>query len=528
MSDDRYKWRVLGVVVFGVFMVVLDTTVVNVAFPTMREQFHASLALSQWIVSLYVLSLGIVTPIAGYLSDRFGIKRTYLAGLALFALGSLGSGLSPSLITLLITRAIQGIGGGVALPLGTAMLFGAFPPEEQGLALGLYGVALLVAPALGPILGGYLVDRDLWRWIFFINVPVGAIGVGLGIFLLREHKQKKKPKADPWGVLTSIVGFGSLLYAASIGADVGWSSRPVQIAAVLGVVGLAAFIFVELKVAEDPLLDFDLFKRGVFLNASLVGWVTVMALFGAEFLMPIYLQMVRGRTAFQTGLILLPLAATAAITTPIVGRIYDRIGPRALVVLGFSVLAVNTWQLSQLTGTTGIRWILFLMALRGFALGNTVQSTFATALGTVAKERVSRGSSLINSTRFVVQSIAVAIFASIVATSQSSATRQQQAQLQQMPSDATRGVGLCEVTKSSTAVSDSTGASKQKLSGIGSPQSRACTETMHGFESAYRITFWFALLALALALFLPGWPFGWEGRKGLQEGAGSPQHDAAA
>jgi DHA2 family multidrug resistance protein len=489
---------------------VLDTTVVNVAFPTMRQQFHASLALSQWIVSLYVLSLGIVTPIAGYLSDRFGTKRMYLTGLALFALGSLGSGLSPSLISLLATRALQGVGGGIALPLGTAMLFNVFPAEEQGLALGLYGVALLVAPALGPILGGYLVDRDLWRWIFFINVPVGALGVGLGVFLLREMKPERKPKADPWGLFTSIVGFGSLLYAASIGSDAGWSSRPLQIAGALGIVGLAAFVFVELKVAEDPLLDFDLFRRGVFVNATLVGWVTVMALFGAEFLMPIYLQMVRGRTAFQTGFILLPLAATAGVTTPIAGRLYDRIGPRALVTIGFTVLCVNTWQLSELTGTTSIGWIVFLMAMRGFALGNTVQSTYATALGTVAKERVSRGSSLINSTRFVVQSIAVAIFASIVASAQSPATRQQQARFQQMPSDATRGIGLCEAAKPTQSPSTKT------VSGIGSPRSRACVETMHGFERAYRITFWFALLALLLAVFLPGWPFGWEGRKALQ------------
>jgi EmrB/QacA subfamily drug resistance transporter len=516
MPVDRYKWRVLAVVVFGIFMVVLDTTVVNVAFPTMREQFHASLALSQWIVSLYVLALGIVTPIAGYLSDRFGTKRTYLAGLALFALGSLGSGLSPSLIALLCTRALQGVGGGIALPLGTAMLFNAFPPEEQGLALGLYGVALLVAPALGPILGGYLVDRELWRWIFFINVPVGVAGVVLGVFLLREKKPDREPKSDPWGLLTSIIGFGSLLYAASIGADAGWSSRPLQIAGALGILGLAAFIYIELAVAEDPLLDFALFKRGVFVNATLVGWVTVMALFGAEFLMPIYLQMVRGRTAFQTGLILLPLALAAAITTPIAGRIYDRIGPRALVVLGFSVLCVNTWQLSKLTATTGVGWILFLMAMRGFALGNTVQSTYATALGTVAKERVSRGSSLINSTRFVVQSIAVAIFASIVASSQSPATRQQQQRMQRLPAAATRGIGVCEITSAAPTAS-SGGDGARAPSGVGSPSSRACMETMRGFESAYRLTFWFALLALALALFLPGWPFGWAGRRALQD-----------
>ncbi|HVX41003.1 MAG TPA: DHA2 family efflux MFS transporter permease subunit [Gemmatimonadaceae bacterium] len=510
-QPDGYKWRVLGVVVFGIFMVILDTTVVNVAFPTMRDQFHASLGASQWIVSLYVLALGITTPLAGYLSDRFGMKRMYLTGLALFVVGSLGSGIAPALPLLIATRALQGIGGGVAMPLGTAMLFAAFPPEEQGYALGLYGIALLVAPALGPILGGYLVDHGLWRWIFFINVPVGVLGVVLGTRLLRELRPDRDVRLDPWGLATSIVGFGGLLYAAGIAADAGWTAPPVLAGFAVGGVGLLAFFVVEAKVARDPLLDLHLFSNIIFLNATLVGWVTVMALFGAEFLMPIYLQMVRGRTAFHTGLILLPLAVTAGIVTPIAGRLYDRVGPRPLVVVGFSVLAVNTWQLSRLTGTTSITWVAMLMAMRGFAFGNTVQSTYATALGTVERMRVARGSSLINSTRFAVQAIAVAVLATIVASAQSPATRAMQQRVEQAPAAARAGIGICEST---------TAAGAAALVRAGAAMRSACHETMRGFESAYRVTFWFSLLALALAAFLPGWPFGWAGRKALQHASG--------
>ena len=462
-DDSRYKWHVLGVVVFGIFMVVLDTTVVNVAFPTMREQFHASLGESQWIVSLYVLALGITMPITGYLADRFGMKRMYLGGLGLFAAGSLGSGLAPGLAALVTTRAAQGVGGGIALPLGTAMLFAAFPPAEQGFALGLYGVALLAAPALGPILGGFLVDRGLWRWIFFINVPVGIAGVALGAWLLRERRVERETRADPLGLVTSVVGFGAMLYAAAVADQAGWTGGRVIVAFAVGVAGLASFAVIEMRAARDPLLDLRLFRNWTFLNASLVGWVTVMALFGAEFLLPIYLQMLRGRTALQTGLILLPLAVAAGITTPIAGRLYDRIGPRALVTFGFFVLAVNTWQLSKLTATTSISWILVLMAMRGLALGSTVQSTYATALGTVERDRVARGSSLINSMRFVVQSIAVAVLATIVAGHRSNQVR--------------------------------------------------------GFEAAYRLTFWFSLLALALGALLPGWPGGWGGREALAKNA---------
>jgi DHA2 family multidrug resistance protein len=501
---DNYKWRVLGVVVFGIFMVILDTTVVNVAFPTMRDQFHASLAASQWIVSLYMLALGITTPMAGLLSDRFGMKRMYLAGLALFVVGSLGSGLAPSLSVLVATRAVQGVGGGIALPLGTAMLFAAFPPSEQGFALGLYGVALLLAPALGPLLGGYLVDQNLWRWIFFINIPIGIIGVALGSFLLRESTRETDTGVDVAGIVTSVIGYGAMLYAASVASNIGWASIGVVAPFVVGAVGLALLVTIELRRRRDPLLDFHLFGNWTFLNASLVGWVTVMALFGAEFLMPIYLQMLRGRTAFSTGLILLPLAITAGITTPIAGRLYDKIGPRPLVVFGFVVLCVNTWQLSELTGTTSIAWVLFLMALRGLALGSTVQSTYATALGTVARQRVARGSSLINSTRFVVQSIAIAVFATVVAGSLSPASRATDARLEAQPLAAQKGHGLCESTEGGRITATS-----------GAALERACIENMRGFEQAYRLTFWFALLALSLGALLPGWPFGWAGRAAL-------------
>jgi len=505
-DDPHYKWKVLGVVVFGIFMVILDTTVVNVALPTMRDEFHTSYGTAQWIVSLYMLSLGIVTPLAGYLSDRFGMKRMYVTGLALFVVGSLGSGLSPSMTFLIAARAVQGAGGGIALPLGTAMLFAAFPPREQGFALGLYGVALLVAPALGPVLGGLLVDHGLWRWIYFINLPIGLTGITLGILLLRERKPGERVRADRYGLATSIVGFGAMLYAASMASTEGWTSAPVLIAFAIGIVGLTVFVLVELVVAEQPLLEFRLFRNWTFLNATLVGWVTVMALFGAEFLMPIYLQMVRGRTAFDTGLILLPLAITAGITTPIAGWLYDRIGPRSIVVVGFAILCLNTWQLSVLTGTTSIEWVVFLMALRGLAFGSTVQSTFATALGTVDRQRVARGSSLINSTRFVVQSIAVAVFATIISTGLSPAARALEARMESQPSAAAKGVGICESTRSGGArVAAPTGES-----------TRACVEQMGGFERAYRVTFWFSLLALALAALLPGWPFRWGGRAELQ------------
>ena len=351
-GDDNYKWKVLSTVIFGLFMVILDTTVVNVAFQTLREQFGGNLGATQWIISIYVLALGISTPLAGWLAQRFGVKKIYLGGLGLFVTGSLLCGISPNLQLLIAARALQGIGGGMALPLGTALLFQAFPPREQGMALGLFGVAVLVAPAVGPILGGWLVDQQLWRVIFFINPPIGLVGILLGIRFLRERTSDNKPPLDVLGIVTEVIGFGAILYAASTASYRGWTSPEVITWFAIGVAGLIGFAIVELYVAKSPLLDLRLFGKRVFLNASLLGYVSTIALFGAEFLMPLYLQALRGLTALQTGLILLPMAVTGGIMVTIAGRLYDKVGPRPLMAVGFGILMINTWQLSQLRADT--------------------------------------------------------------------------------------------------------------------------------------------------------------------------------
>jgi DHA2 family multidrug resistance protein len=513
-----YKWKVLATVIFGLFMVILDTTVVNVAFPSLRQDFGASLADAQWIISVYVLALGISTPLAGFLADRFGIKRIYLGGLATFVVGSLLCGLAPNLWLLVAARALQGMGGGVMMPLGIALLLRTFPAAEQGLALGVFGIAALVAPALGPIMGGWLVDQNLWRMIFFINPPIGTIGVLLGSRLLREHKSERKPAFDLLGLVTEVIGFGAVLYAASIAADQGWTSGHVLLWFGIGAVGLVLFALVELFVAKEPLLDLRLFRKRTFLNANLLGYVSVIALFGAEFLMPVYLQALRGRTAFETGIILLPMAITGGLATPLAGRLYDRVGPRPLVGVGFSILLINTWQLSLLQGDTPIGWIVFLLALRGIALGLTVQTTLVTALSVVPLRDLARGSSLTNATRQVVQSIGVALLATVLASTVSPQAAQLQSQFVS-GSGATNGShvpGLCDATTGAgiaAGYNSSGGVPVYLPPDLGVMLQEACRENVAGFERAYRITFYAAFVALALGLMLPGWPLKWAGRR---------------
>jgi EmrB/QacA subfamily drug resistance transporter len=536
-QDPNYKWKVLSTVVFGIFMVILDTTVVNVAFQTIRQEFGGNINESQWVISIYVLALGITTPLAGFLADRFGAKKIYLGGLGLFAVGSLLCGISPSLGLLIAARALQGMGGGIAMPLGTALLLQAFPPREHGTALGLFGIAALIAPAVGPILGGWLVDLHLWRMIFFINPPIGLIGVVLGFYFLRQTKREVPPGFDTIGVVSEIIGFGSILYAASIAADQGWAASETLIFFGIGVAGLLVFGYIELKRAKSPLLDLRLFKNRIFLNATVLGYVSTVALFGAEFLMPVYLQMLRGNNALQTGWILLPMAIAAGICVTLSGKIYDKIGPRPLLVVGFGLLMVNTWQLSQIEADTPINWIIFLLILRGLALGLTVQTTLVTALSVVPPRDLARGSSLTNATRFVVQSIGVAILATVLASTLSPEVKAVQNQF--LEQRATAGMAAAP------GAADPPAASSQEFAGLCAnskgPESfggvkvasltipsaarstnlpyssiidQACQENIAGFERAYLVTFYAAGVALLLAAFLPGWPGKWVGRQG--------------
>jgi EmrB/QacA subfamily drug resistance transporter len=541
-------------------MIILDTTVVNVAFQAIREEFGGDISHSQWVISIYVLALGISTPLSGFLADRFGGKKIYLGGLGLFALGSLACGLSPNLNFLIVARAVQGIGGGLAMPLGTALLLQAFPPKEQGMALGLFGIAALVAPALGPILGGWLVDQNIWRVIFFINPPIGLIGVLLGMRFLREKARPVRPLLDIGGILTEIIGFGAILYAASIAADNGWSA-PVTLAwFAVGAIGLILFVVIELFIAKEPLLDLRLFGNLTFLSASILGYITTVALFGAEFLMPIYLQALRGRTALQTGLVLLPMALAGGIFVTISGRIYDRIGPRPLMISGFLLLMVNTWQLAQIQPNTSITWITLLLVLRGLALGLTVQTAFVAALSVVPYAELARGSSLTNATRLVVQSIGVAVLATILASAISPEVRKLQTTSTSNPAPVSPGrsvgpgsvaqsykpdtgnkeapnaaaisvVGLCEITSISQDIpirravgsailaanisntpQPQTGTNPHTAGPSSTLRARACAENITGFERAYRFTFFASALALIFGLLLPGWPGKWTGR----------------
>ena len=422
---------------------------------------------------------------------------------------------------------MQGFGGGIAQPLGPAQLYRAFPPKEQGVAFGFLGISLVVAPALGPILGGWLVGLGLWRLIFFVNVPIGILGIFLGSRFLLDHHVEKRPVFDPLGLITAVIGFGAVLLAASEAGNYGWTGTFTLLALGIGFLFLIVHTIVELYVVKEPMTTLRLFKNPVYLNASLVGYIATVALFGAEFLMPVYLQTFRGRTALDAGLILLGLAFTSAFATPLAGKLFDKVGPRIIMVTGFIILCINTWQLSHLHATTSISYIIFLLALRGLAVGLTLQTSFVTALSSVSLNLLPRGSSLLNSTRFVVQAIAVAAMAGILVAFLSPDIKAQQDQLQNSTAALTTRFGICEtpgvaaqdnLPPGTTALLASLPAQQVQpaKTKIAAELQAACSQSMRGFDAAYKITFFASIFAVIMAAFLPGWPGKWGGRSSIQ------------
>jgi len=414
-----YKWIVAMVVVIAVFMSILDQTIVNIAIPRLQIAFGADIHNVQWVLTAYILTLGVVTPTSAFFSDRLGIKRFYLISLVLFTAGSALCGLAWSLPALIFFRVLQGIGGAALFPLSITLLFREFPPQERGVAMGVFGIPALLAPALGPTLGGYLVTFAGWQLIFYINVPIGILAFFLASIFLQESRPEANTTFDFLGFIFVALGLGLVLYALSSASTDGWGSTTVVGCLVGGVLSLAIFITVELILVNrgrQPLLDLRLFANGPFTTSIIAGLFVVFSLFGGLFLLPIYLQNLRGQSAFESGLILLPQALASMVSVIVGGRLVDRIGVRAVMIPGLLILAVATWQLSFITAYSPFWWFQSMLVLRGVALGLTVQPLTVFGLSEVKPRQLGQASSMNTVMRSVSSSLGIAVLATLVQT----------------------------------------------------------------------------------------------------------------
>jgi EmrB/QacA subfamily drug resistance transporter len=399
-------------IIVGIFMVVLDGTAVNVALQKLVVDFKTPLTTVQWTVTGYSLAQAAVIPLAGWLSDRFGAKSIFLISVACFTLGSVLCATAQDANMLIIFRVIQGIGGGCVIPIAMAYTYRLSPPDKVGVLMGLMGVPILFAPAIGPVLAGWLVQYHTWRWIFLLNLPIGIIGVAFGIRSLPKIERQAVAALDIPGFILAPLAFAALCYGISEGST-SWTSSNTIGGIVVGIIALALFVVAELR-SEAPLLELRVFKSLDFSLGIPVQWIAQFAMFGALLLVPLFLQGVRGYGAFDTGLSLLPQALGAGIAMPIGGLLFDKMGARPLVLGGGACIAIGAFMMTGVDLSTTGPGLIVPLALYGVGMGLIMMPLNTHLINAAPRSLVSRVTSLINALSQVVNSITVACLATIL------------------------------------------------------------------------------------------------------------------
>lgn len=447
----------MSVVLMGTFMVILDTTIVNVALPAIGRDLERAVGI-EWIVTGYLLAVGIAQLATGWISDRFGKKATYTWSLGLFALGSLLAALAPSLPALVGFRVLQGIGGGAMMPVGLAMLYEVFPPHRRGTALGIWGIAAMAAPAIGPVAGGWIATSASWRWVFAVNVPIGALGVVMALRLLRGIGFREHRALEWRSLVTASLGLVALLLAFDRAPGWGWTSNSFLALTAVSVGMLILFVRRELASAH-PLLEVRMFAIPTFSVTIGIVWLITVAQFARLVFVPIELQTVHGMTPWEAGLLLAPAAAGTAVTMPLGGKITDRIGARIPVTLGAAMIALAVWLLGSVTPTTTPNRILVYLLVQGAGTGLSLMPNTVAAMNTLPNRWVSRASAIRSLNRQIAGSLGVAALSSIVVARVGTLTGRPD-------------VGLAALQEA--------------------------------YNSAFHVAFVAALAAILLALFLPG------------------------
>lgn len=409
----EYKYIVAIVSVFGLFMELLDATIVNVAIPTLAREFNATTTSIEWVVTGYLLSLAVFIPVSGWAGDRFGTKRTFMFATGLFTVASLLCAAAWSIESLIVFRAMQGIGGGMLTPVGTAMVFRAFPPEERSKASGLMVIPTTVAPASGPVLGGFLIDYISWEWIFLVNVPIGVAGFVVAWRFLREHREPDPGRFDLPGFVLAATGMGTLLYALAEAGTKGWTSTEVVGFGTAGVVLLAGFVAAELR-APQPMIDVRLLKDRLFRACNAAQFVGMTGFSASLFLLPIMLQAQRGLSAFESGLTSFPMALGVMTAAQPVSRAYTRLGPRRLIAAGLVVASLTSFAFYDVDGGTNLWLVRLLMYVRGMGFGLMLVPLQAATFSTISPAMTGRASSIFSSGRMVAQSLGVAVIATVL------------------------------------------------------------------------------------------------------------------
>jgi EmrB/QacA subfamily drug resistance transporter len=411
---DRKLLAIASVVVLGAIMSILDTTVVNVAINTLSRDFSTDLATIQWIVTGYTLALATVIPVTGWAADRFGTKRLYILAIVLFVGGSALCGAAWSAESLIAFRVLQGLGGGMLMPAGMTILTRAAGPQRVGRVMAIIGVPMLLGPILGPILGGWLVDDVSWRWIFFINLPIGMVALLFALRILPRDRPQPAERFDVLGLALLSPGLALMIYGLAESTSAGGFGAPeVWGPALSGALLLIVFVWHALR-TPHALIDLRLFANRTFAAASGTLMLMIVSVFGAMLLLPLYLQAVRGESAFDSGLLLAPQGLGAMLVMPIAGRLTDKTGVGRIVIPGLIVLGVSTLGLTQLSGDTSYWALSGVLFAMGVGMGFTMMPLMSGAMQTLRRVQVARASTTLNIIQQVGASIGTAVMSVIL------------------------------------------------------------------------------------------------------------------
>ena len=414
-APENKKWWTLAAVAFGLFMIMLDNTVVNVALPSIQQSLHMSISQLEWIVTAYALTFAAFMLTGGKLADLIGRRRIFVIGLVVFTAASLACGIAPSSNWLIGARTVQGIGAALLNPATLSIITATFPPRQRGLAIGIWAGISAMALAIGPLVGGLLTEHINWNWVFYINVPIGIVGIAASYAFIEESRDTShEQRLDLPGLLSSGIGLFSLTYGLIEANNYGWTSGRILTAFVVGVVALALFVVLELH-QRLPMLELELFKNGTFTGANAAMLLVGLAMFGVFFYVSLFMQQVLRYSPVQAGATFLPMTVLVILVAPQAGRMSDKVGSRWLVGAGLTLVAGSLLWYSRLDVSSNFWDILPGLIMGGFGMAMAMTPTTAAAMGSVPVDKAGVGSAVLNSMRQVGGSLGIAIMGAVVA-----------------------------------------------------------------------------------------------------------------
>ncbi|UDI77629.1 DHA2 family efflux MFS transporter permease subunit [Staphylococcus taiwanensis] len=407
--------KILAAMLFGMFIAILNQTLLNVALPKINTEFNISASTGQWLMTGFMLVNGILIPISAFLFNKYSYRRLFIIALVLFTFGSLICALSNNFPMMMGGRVLQAIGAGVLMPLGSNVIVTIFPPEKRGVAMGTMGIAMILAPAIGPTLSGYIVQNYHWNVMFYGMFFLGLVAIIFGNFWFRLYQKTTNPKADYQGIVYSTIGFGALLYGFSEAGNKGWGSAEIVTMFIIGVVFILLFVIRELTM-RAPMLNLEVLKSSTFTLTTIINMVVMMSLFGGMILLPIYLQNLRGFSALDSGLLLLPGSLVMGILGPITGKLLDTIGLKPLALFGIAVMAYGTWELTKLNMDTPYLHIMGIYVIRSFGMAFVMMPLMTAAINALPPRLISHGNAFLNTMRQLAGSIGTAILVTVMTT----------------------------------------------------------------------------------------------------------------